>query len=191
MGGDEPGERFGRQRLEGGRVAEEVGDADEQLAEQGLDLEGVALQEREVAVHALDPGDGHAALDAAAEGVGLVVREVVPAAVAQQVQHLGQQVGGAAARGLRRAPKSAAHVAEELLGHGGRRQHVVDRAGGDGAARHAVVGGRLGGLGDGHAALALDRAQAEGEIAAGTREHDAHGALAQVGGQRTEEVVDG
>ena len=52
-----------------------------------------------------------------------------------------------------------ARVGQQLRGHLGRRQHVVDQAGGDGAARHAVVLGRFGRLRDHHAAFALDRAQ--------------------------------
>ncbi len=70
-GADQPRDHLRGQRLEGGRVAEEVGDADEQLAEQGLDLERVAPEEGDVVLHALDPGDGHAALHAAAQGVDL------------------------------------------------------------------------------------------------------------------------
>ena len=101
VGGDQPGERLGGQRLECRCVAEEVGDADEQLAEEGLDLERVALEERDVVLHALDPGDGHAALHAPPQRVGLVVREVVAAALAQQVQHLGQLVGAPVAAAAR------------------------------------------------------------------------------------------
>ena len=67
---------------------------------------------------------------------------------------------------------------------------IVHQAGGDGAARHAVILGGVGVLGHDHAALALDGPHAQGAVAAGARKHDADGPLALVLGQGAEEEVD-
>jgi hypothetical protein len=143
--GDQLGDHLCCQCLEGGRVSEEVGDADQQLSEEGLGLQRVSAHEGHVLGHVLGLGDGHPAFHSAAQGVGLVVREIVPGAVAQQMKHLEQLVRAAPCRhgvlDQRRVPKGTAHVAEELLGHVLGRQHVVDHAGGDGALRHAIVAG--------------------------------------------------
>ena len=48
----------------------------------------------------------------------------------------------------------------------------------------------FGGLHHHHAALALDRAHPEGAIRTGAREHDAHGALVLVCGERAEKEID-
>ena len=96
--------------------------------------------------------------------------------------------GGEAGGGV--LPKAWADVGDELGRHLGRRQHVVHQAGGDGAARHAVVLGGFGVLRHDHAALALDRPHAQGAVAAGAGEHDADGPLVLVLGQGAEEEVD-
>ena len=80
-------------------------------------------------------------------------------------------------------------VGDELGRHLGRRQHIVHQAGGDGAARHAVVFGGFGVLRHRHAAFALDRPHPLGAVTAGAREHDADGPLALVLGQGAEEEV--
>jgi hypothetical protein len=94
-------------------------------------------------------------------------------------------------RGPGRLAEGVGHIGDELGGHLGRRQLVVHQAGGDGAARHAVVFGGGGVLGHDHAALALDGPHAQGAVAAGAGEHDADGPLALVLGQGAEEEVDG
>ena len=71
------------------------------------------------------------------------------------------------------------------------RQDIIDEAGGDGAARHACILGRLFVLRHGHADLALDGLDAAGSVAAGAREHDGNRAASQTLGERTEEAVDG
>jgi len=88
-------------------------------------------------------------------------------------------------------PEGVACVGDELGRHLRRREDVIHQPGGDGTAGHAVVLGGVGVLGHGHAALAFDRPNAQGAIAAGAGEHNADGSLAPVQGERAEEEVDG
>ena len=60
------------------------------------------------------------------------------------------------------------HVVDDLGGHLGWRQLEVHQAGGDGAARHAIILGGGGALDHDHATFALDGTQAEGAVATGT-----------------------
>ena len=71
------------------------------------------------------------------------------------------------------------------------RQHPVDAAGGDGAARHAVEGGLLGILCDRASALFPDRPQSEAAVAAGAGKDHGNGALAIGVGQGMEKEVEG
>ena len=54
--------------FEGLRVAEEAGDADQQVTKEGIYLRRVSLQVAKILVRPLDLVDGHAPLDAAGEG---------------------------------------------------------------------------------------------------------------------------
>nr|WP_255604410.1 hypothetical protein [Oscillochloris sp. ZM17-4] len=179
---------------EGLRVAEEASDADQQVVEERLNLGRLLLHIGQVVADPLDLVDGHAPLDPADERALLVLREVVAGLGAQRDTDLLDRIdglgGGGGCRVRRPQAEDVARIGDELRRHGRRLQHIVDHTGGDGAAGHAVVLGALGGLRHGHAALALDGAQAEGAIAAGAREHDADRALVLVLGQRAEQVVD-
>ena len=79
--------------------------------------------------------------------------------------------------------RNLVNVGDQLVGHLGGRQNVIDQAGRNGAARHAVEFGGFGRLGHRHAAFGLDGAHAQGAVAAGAGEHDADGAVALVGGE--------
>ena len=180
------------ERLERLRVAEEMGDADQEVAKEGLRFGRVLLQVAYVPVQPLDLVDGHAPLDAAAYGVFLVLGKVVTRLGAQQDEDLFQRVFGLGGRRRERARRSSERVGDvghEPPRHLGRRQYIVHQAGVDGTVRHAVVLGGLGVLRHRHAAFALDRPQAQGPVAAGPREHDADGPLVLVLGQRAEEKV--
>ena len=90
VGGQQRGEDLGAQLLPDLGVAEEAGDADQQLLEQEVGFLRVVAQ---VAHEVADVGElvqPHAALDAAVERALLVVREVMAGACAQQHQHLRQ-----------------------------------------------------------------------------------------------------
>ncbi len=80
--------------------------------------------------------------------------------------------------------------AHELAGDHFRRASKVHHPRGDRALRHAAELRRARLLGDGDAALGLDRPEALGPVGAGAGQHDADGALLVVLGERSEEGVD-
>ena len=76
------------------RVAEEAGDADQQVAKERLHIRRGLLQIADIVVQPLDLVDGHAPLDAAGDGALLVLRKVVTGVGAQQQEDLLQRVVG-------------------------------------------------------------------------------------------------
>jgi hypothetical protein len=82
-------------------------------------------------------------------------------------------------------------VSEEFGGHFVWRQHKIDHAGSDGAARHAVVLSRFRCLRHHHAALSLHGPDTKGAIATRAGEHDANNAVVLILGQGAEEKIDG
>ena len=68
------------QHLEGLRVAEEVGHADQQFAEEHVDLVGILLQIADVFLRLLDLMDVHPPFDPPADRALLVAAEIVPGA---------------------------------------------------------------------------------------------------------------
>ena len=105
------------ERVEGVAVAEEVGDADQQVLEQRAGLAGMGAQEVEVGRQLVDAVDAHAPADAAQDRRPLVVAEVAPGVGAQVGEDAAQRrlelVGGerrsaAPAAGRPRAAASAA-----------------------------------------------------------------------------------
>ena len=181
------------QHLEGLRIAEEIGHADQHVAKQRLHLTRRLLQVLDVAVDLVDLVHRHAPLDAAVDRAWLVLREVVAGLGAQQDENFlqraldpGRRDGG----GLTGQAEGVRGVGDQLGRHFGRRQCVVHQAGGDGAARHAFELGGFRVLRHHHAALALDRAHALRAVAAGAGQHDADGTLALVLCERAKEKVD-
>ncbi len=112
--------------------------------------------------------------------------------VAQQDADLGQGILGGDRRGDRAGglAEGLRGIGDELRRHLLRGQDIIGMTAGDEAARHAVVGRRLGRLGHHQPAFALDRPRAQGAVAAGTREHDTDGSLTLVLCQGAEEEVD-
>ncbi len=130
--------------------------------------------------------DGQASFDTAIDGVRLVLGKIVAGLGAQQDEYLfhGAVVfRGRAGSSLGVPAEGVAGVSHELFRHLSRQQFVVHQAGGDGAARHAVVLGRIRSLGHDHAALGLDIPQSLGSVTAGAGEHDADGPFVLVLGQ--------
>ena len=181
------------QGLEGRGVAEELRDADEEVAEELVALLGVVAQARHVAHHGGHLQHLHAPLDPADEGVRLVLAEVVSRPLADDggdaPELLGRLLGGPV-RGLVPAPH-VCRVLQQLGGDVLRGQDVVHEARGDRAAHDGVVPGGLRGLGHGHPPVLLHRTQPEGAVGPRPREQDADGVSALVLGQGVEERVDG
>ena len=71
------------------------------------------------------------------------------------------------------------------------RQNQIHEVGGDGAARHGVVLGVGGVLGDGDAAVFFDSLEAEGAVGPCPREYHADGVSPVSGGQGAQKYVDG
>ncbi len=125
-------------------------------------------------------------------GGRLVLGKVVAGLGTHQDKYFLQCVFGFGCRngcGPRGVTKSMGYIGHELGRHLGRRKLVIHQAGGNGAARHAVVLCGTGVLGHNHATLALDGPHAQSAVAAGAGEHNADGPFMLVLGQGTKEEV--
>jgi hypothetical protein len=179
----------GGERLPHLRVAEELGDVDEQLARERRRLRGVELQPPLVFFDGGHRQQRHAVGDAPQHRGALVAAEVD---AADRVEPPLDEVQGLVV-GLENAPRRqprGLHL-EQRLAHGLGRQHPVDQPGGDGGQGHAVEARRGGVLHEGEAPGLLHLLEAQAPVAPGAGEHDGHRALAVVLGQRGEEQVDG
>ena len=151
-------------------VAEELGDMDEHVVVEGVDLGAVLAQAEEVIGQRLQVEQLHAAGDAAQEGRFLIAAKVVPRAHAQLGQDLEEGLPVALGEVLwfRRQREGGLrafrrHQLGGQLGDGG---DDVHQPGGDGAFGHAVVLGFVRRLDQQEAAVLLDRAHADGAVAA-------------------------
>ena len=180
------------QRIEGRWIAEEVGDADQQVLQQRIELLRLLAQTLDEIGHLVDLQHLHAPLHPARHGLVLVAAEVVAGARAQQRADLRQMVGRLGANAIRALAAVDAGQVPEIVVELGRdlvqRQHEVDHAAAHGAAHHAVIFGAI--LRHRESALFLDGAQAERAVAAGARQDDAGGAFAVRLGERYEKAVD-
>ncbi len=190
--GKEPGNDLFPERFEGLRVAEEIGDADQKFPKKGLHFQRVFPHVTYIIFDTVDLGNGHAPLDAAADGGLFVLGKIMARLGAQQNEHLLQVVNGTGrwgGDGFRPLAKGVLPVGDQLLRHLVRRKDIVHLAGGDGAAGHSVVGRRFRALDHGHSAFALDRFETQGAVGAGAREHDADRPLMLVLGQGAKEKI--
>ena len=162
-------------------IAEEGGDPDQQVVVEGAELDLVGLHEPRVDRDVGGPGQLHPPLDAPPDGADLVGVEVEPVRVAQRGDDPAEL---AVAVGRHRDPGAVGVLGELLdgLGHVGRREDLVDRAGAVGAARHR---------GEASAAVLHDREPARGAdgldagrpVVAGAGQHDGDGVRAPRLGQ--------
>ena len=189
------------ERFEGFRVAEEVGHADQHVAEQRTGFRRRARQELLVGLQVRQPVDLQPPLDAAQHGGTFVVLEVVAGARQQRGHDLPQRQLRRSRRirrrrghvGIRRRQLDALHVAPQLDQPRPdlvRRQHDVDLAGGDRGRGHAVELGVVDALRDDHAGLQLDVADAGRTVGTAAGQHHRHRALAVRVRERAEEQVD-
>lgn len=183
------------QRLERFGIAEELGHADQQFAEEVLQFGRILLQVLDVARHGIGLHHLHASLDPAHEGLFLVLAEVVSDFRADQAadrlqvpgQVLARAIGSLAA--LRRA--QVGEMGQQPRRHTFDGKHVVDESRGGGTRGHATHGDMVeAGLGEHEATAVLHRVQPACAIAAAAREHDRHGVVALVLGERSEEGID-
>ena len=130
--------------LEGGRIAEELGDAHQQLVEQPVDLVRLVAQPLDQVGSRRHALGLHAAADAAQQRRPLVVAEIMADAGAQQGADLGEPRGVHCQRarvvGRRCGLEQRALVGEQLRRHRLHRQQMVHQAGGHRAGGHAGHG---------------------------------------------------
>ncbi len=182
--------------LEGGkglRVAEEVRNADQQIAKESLRLLGCLPQIAQVVLLSLDLVDSHTPLHPADKGVVFILGEIVAGPVAQQDAYLFQVVftsGPGVDRPADPLGKCVGGIGNELGRHLGWSKDVICKAGGDNTARHAVIRGGIRVLCHYHAALDFYRSHPLRTIASGTGENDADGPFMQVLGQRSKKEID-
>ncbi len=186
-------DHLGVQLLPGRRIAKEAGDVDHQVVDQRRDLIRTAPQDVFVVGDPLDALQAHAPVDATLHHVALVTVEFVAAPGPQQRQDpvdLDVELPGRLGRLVPVRDIEVPDVTQQRFGHRLGRQHKVDHAGGDRAARHAGVLRGLGQLREHQATAALDRAAPGGAVAAGAGQDDGDRPLALILGERDEEGVD-
>ena len=168
------------QRLEGGRVTEELRDVDQQFAEQGLHLGRVVVR-RSAHRRSASSMPCWAMRRSIRRPMVLFLyrREVVPGLPRSNCRILSMPLPAAtdSVAGADRWTKWAG-ARPQRLRHLLDLQHLGRIAAVDRARRHAVVLGRLRILHQAQAAGARDRAQAQRAVAAGARQDDAHRGLA-------------
>ncbi len=191
------------ERVERFAIAEEVGDADEQVLQQRAGLAGMGAHERQVIGQGLDAADAHAPGDPAQDRRPLVVAEVAPGLRPQIGEHVAQRGFALIGRDLGRLcrlrpglgrqlePAEQLVIAADPGRHLGDAQHPVDHSGGDCRARHPGVLGLVGVLGNRQAAALLDALDADRAVAIGAREDDRCRARPVGIGQGAKEHVDG
>ncbi len=191
---DERRDHLARQRLEGGGVAEEAGDPDQQIPEQLIELAAIAFQALDIGTDVGELKHLHASLDPAGEGVLFVLAEVVPLLLAQQLVDASEMIAEAdldrPATVAVVEPDQVASVVQKRPRHLVDVEDQIDEAGGGGAPRHAGVGRGLDVLGHRQAAVLLDRLDAQRAFVSGSRQNDADCVRTLVLGERVEEAVD-
>src|SRR5207302_11001389 len=159
------------------------GYADEDVAVEMLDLFRFLAQHGDVIAERLHLVQSHAPADAPFDGGGFVVREVDVVRGPQQREDLQEILFVEVLAVVPAIDVRVAGNAYDFGGDRGGRQHEVDRACGDGAARHSIKPGRLI-LGEGDASLGLHCFRAERSVGGRSGEDDADGAASRVRGQR-------
>ncbi len=166
---------------------EELRHVEQQILGERRRFRRVGREHVQVIVQAGDSEQTHALVDARGQERRSIHAEVAPRAALEQRTKLAERaVGGTRVERFRQRAAIADDGTRDLP----QRQHEIDDARVEGAARHAVVLGFRRILDDDETAAILDPAQPLRSIAAGAREHDADAALAMSVGKRTQHVVD-
>lgn len=187
------GSNRGHQHFESLGLAEKTGDADQQVANQFVDLVFGYPQQIEIFVHLFQGCETHAARDTPTQSSFFVMAEIVSGAIANDRDQGGQLVGrfGVGLDFQRFAPDvGMLRIADEHRSHVLDGQTIVHQTRRERTVRHAVIlgGGRF--LNHGHPAVSLDLPQPHGPVAAGPRENDANRLFSTILRQRAQKVVD-
>ena len=194
LGVHQVGDDFRGDQIEDAGVAEKAGDVDQQVLGQQVEFAGVGGEHFEVVAHRTgrDAAEDHAPFDPAFQGALLVEGEIIVGAAAHQGDDVLEGVvdPGIDDRDLAgRVSCQEPQPFVQRVGDRGEGEDVVDRAGEDRAAGHAVVGGFLRFLGDDEAAAASDRLQSGAAIRPGAGEDDPDGAGAAGFSEADEEEI--
>ena len=181
---------FGQQ-VEGFRVAEKAGHADEQVFEQQLQLVRILLQLAEVWLRPAQLMHVDPPFDAPPDGVDFIDGEIVPDVHAQQHEDFLHRLGKIlfaqfmSGQGQIRPLRVGDQLARQPLD----RQNVIHQPRTDRAGRHPVILRRLRFLGHGHARRAFDGFQTQRAVGARAGEDDADGLVLLILGERAEKII--
>ena len=132
--GQQVGKCMRRKRLEGCRIAKEIGNADQQLIKQPVDLMRVFLKVTHVVLRLFDLVDNHPPFNASADGGFFVRSEVVPGTRPQECQNALQRLTRKTCLGAWRAMLrqiGPADVQNQLRPHGAGGKDIVGKPGGN------------------------------------------------------------
>ena len=196
LGRDQCRKRGALESFERIGIAEELGHANEQLMEQGLELTAIRLEALDVAGDIVNMQHLHAALDAPDQGVLLVSAEIVVDARAEEPRNR-RQVRSRVRAGSIAVLAFCDHaqvllIVDEQARHVLDRHDMIDHAGVGRTLRHASLSDMVElGLSQSQPAVLLDHAHAVRAITADPGQDDGDGSIAAVFGKRGKKRVDG
>ena len=181
-------------RLESGRIAEELGDPDQEVTKQEFEFLWLGAQLGEIVRHATQMQNLHAPLDAPHEGLFFVLGKIVANGLSEQRRYLDQMLRRVLAESVailvRLRLNKMMLVLDERRGDVLDLHNVIDKARGRGATRHAAFGLTVKvRLGDRQAAMFFDRGQPQRAVAPRAGEDHANGILALILGKRKQECI--
>ena len=191
------GDQFGQvvigERVVRFGVAEEVGDRDQEVLDEGVGFFAVGAHALEIVGKPVDAQHLHPTAHPAADRRALVVREVIARPRAELDEEAVEHFGLLISVRERRLQRNVAHAVgqrDQVAGQFPRCAGEVDVARAQGRARHRLELCRRRLLGHREATSLLDAHQPVGAVRSHAREHDGDGAVVLRFGERAEEVVD-
>ena len=192
LGGHQGADHLGVECFPSLRIAEEISHPDQQVVKQRVDLGAVFFEQRHVIGLAQYAAQAHAPPDAPQQRGTLVALKVIAAAGVDDVEQASCRLFVALIDGRIGGDRDirVAGVGAKNFWHSLYRQHIVDKAGGDGAAWHALDLCGRGLLRQNDATVRGDGFQAQRAISAGPRKHDANSPRSAVLAERIKKKVD-
>lgn len=174
-------------------VAEELGDADQEVVEELLRLFGALAQEIQIGSDVGCPDDLHTALDPAEEGSGLVAVEIVTGPLAQDrgdARQRDRYIGGIRAALWDAGGEDLTDAFLDPLGELINRQHGIRQRSGVVAAGEFARARFLRLLRERQPTRLLDRLEAKRSVGASAGEDHCNALTVLVGSERDDEAVD-
>ena len=192
--GEEAGDHPLFQFAEGNRVAEKLGDLDEEIPVEGVEFLLIGVQNPGVGLQVFELAKLHPALDASGHSRFLVLAEVELKPAPQQAEDFpepGRLFLAEAGQYLGSLLRRCGLVVQQEFGHPFRGELQVAAAARQSRARHAVELGRLETLHQYQPPGLMNFPDAARAVAAGTGEDDSDAAVGGIPGQGGEIDVDG